>query len=71
VILTKVDETGRLGAALSVLVNQNLSLAYTSAGQQVPADLEAADPTRLATMLDTLRRAASNPLATEDRHAVA
>ncbi|MGN6513537.1 MAG: flagellar biosynthesis protein FlhF [Lysobacteraceae bacterium] len=71
VVLTKTDETGRLGAALSMLVKQNLSLAYTTCGQQVPGDLDAADPMRLVQSLEKLRRAADNPLATEDRHAVA
>jgi flagellar biosynthesis protein FlhF len=71
VVLTKTDETGRLGAALSLLVKQNLSLAYTTCGQQVPGDIDAADPTRLVQALEKLRRAADNPLATEDRHAVA
>ncbi len=71
VVLTKVDETGRLGAALSILHKQNLSLAYTTGGQQVPDDIDVADPTRLVGALEKLRRAADNPLATEDRHAVA
>jgi flagellar biosynthesis protein FlhF len=71
VVLTKTDETGRLGAALSLLAKQNLSLAYTTCGQQVPGDLDAADPARLVQALEKLRRAADNPLATEDRHAVA
>jgi flagellar biosynthesis protein FlhF len=71
VVLTKVDETGRLGAALSILHKQNLSLAYTTGGQQVPDDIDIADPTRLVGALEKLRRAADNPLATEDRHAVA
>jgi flagellar biosynthesis protein FlhF len=71
VVLTKVDETGRAGAALSVLHRQNLSLAYTSSGQQVPDDIAAADPVHIVRALEKLRRAADNPLATEDRHAVA
>lgn len=71
VVLTKVDETGRLGAALSVLHKQDLSLAYTTSGQQVPTDIDVADPLRLVQALEKLRRAADNPLATEDRHAVA
>ena len=71
VVLTKVDETGRLGAALSILHKQNLSLAYTTGGQQVPDDIDLADPTGLVGALEKLRRAADNPLATEDRHAVA
>lgn len=71
VVLTKLDETGRLGGALSVAIKHGLSLAYTSAGQQVPADLEAADASRLVLQLEKLRRASENPLATEERHVVA
>lgn len=70
VVLTKVDETGHLGAALSVLVKHNLALAYASDGQQL-ADIAPADPDRLVRALEALHRAAANPLATEDRHAVA
>jgi flagellar biosynthesis protein FlhF len=71
VVLTKLDETGRLGTALAVAVKHGLPLAYTTAGQQVPADLEAADASRLVLALEKLRRAADNPLATEERHVVA
>ncbi|WP_338419820.1 AAA family ATPase, partial [Vulcaniibacterium tengchongense] len=81
VVLTKLDETGRLGSALSVLVQHGLSLAYTAAGQQVPGDLEAADADRVVAALEKVRRAADNPLGspdarpkplpTEERHAIA
>jgi len=71
VVLTKLDETGQLGSALSVLARHGLGLAYTAQGQQVPSDLDAADATRLVQSLEKSRRAADNPLATEDRHAVA
>jgi len=71
VVLTKLDETGRLGSALSVAVRHGLTLAYTTHGQQVPSDIDTADATRLARTLEKLRRAADNPLATEDRHAFA
>jgi flagellar biosynthesis protein FlhF len=71
VVLTKLDETGRLGSALSVAVRHGLTLAYTTHGQQVPTDIDTADATRLAETLEKLRRAADNPLATEDRHAFA
>src|SRR5690606_18116979 len=70
-VLTKLDETGRPGSALSVLARHGLGLAYTTGGQQVPSDLDAADATRLVQSLEKTRRAADNPLATEDRHAVA
>ncbi|MGH8077631.1 MAG: flagellar biosynthesis protein FlhF, partial [Lysobacter sp.] len=71
VVLTKLDETGRLGSALSVAVRHGLTLAYTTHGQQVPSDIDTPDATRLAQTLEKLRRAADNPLATEDRHAFA
>lgn len=81
VVLTKLDETGRLGTSLSVLVQHGLSLAYTTDGQHVPTDLAAADATALVATLEKVRRAADNPLGsldnrsltlpTEDRHAIA
>ncbi|MEO6031806.1 MAG: flagellar biosynthesis protein FlhF, partial [Burkholderiaceae bacterium] len=68
VVLTKLDETGCLGSALSVAVRHGLTLSYTTHGQQVPADIELADATRLAGTLEKLHRAADNSLANEDRH---
>ncbi len=41
-ILTKVDETTRMGAALSVVHEKALPLAYISNGQRVPEDLQIA-----------------------------
>ena len=41
-IITKVDETTRLGAALSAAHEKGLPLAYISNGQRVPEDLQAA-----------------------------
>lgn len=41
-ILTKVDETTRLGVALSVAHEKGLPLAYISNGQRVPEDLQVA-----------------------------
>ncbi|MGY1424008.1 flagellar biosynthesis protein FlhF [Lysobacter sp. A289] len=71
VVLTKTDETGRLGAALSVAIRNGLSLTYTAHGQSVPEDLEAADASNLVLQLEKLRRAADNPFVTEDHHAIA
>ncbi|WP_330969967.1 flagellar biosynthesis protein FlhF, partial [Lysobacter sp. A3-1-A15] len=71
VVLTKLDETGRLGGVLSVAVRNGLNLAYTTDGQHVPTALDAADASRLVLQLEHLRRAANNPLLTEDRHATA
>lgn len=41
-ILTKLDETNRLGDALATIHEQQLPLAYISDGQRVPEDLRAA-----------------------------
>ncbi|MGH8595588.1 MAG: flagellar biosynthesis protein FlhF [Gammaproteobacteria bacterium] len=38
--VTKLDETAALGPALSLLLESGLPLAYITAGQQVPDDLE-------------------------------
>lgn len=65
-ILTKLDETGRLGAALSVLVRHQLPLAYTTAGQNVPDDLGTAEASRLVLKLEELRRAGARPAEDAD-----
>ncbi|MDZ7621034.1 MAG: flagellar biosynthesis protein FlhF [Candidatus Competibacteraceae bacterium] len=41
-ILTKVDETTRLGAVMSVVHDQSLPVAYLGNGQRVPEDLQVA-----------------------------
>lgn len=41
-ILTKVDETGSLGGALSALIHKALPLAFVTDGQKVPEDLHLA-----------------------------
>jgi flagellar biosynthesis protein FlhF len=41
-IATKVDETTRLGALISVAIQKQLPLAYISDGQRVPEDLHPA-----------------------------
>lgn len=52
-ILTKLDETNRLGGALTTLYEQQIPLAYISDGQRVPEDLQ-------ATNIDTLIRYAAD-----------
>lgn len=44
-IVTKLDETAQLGPILSVLLQQNLPLAYLTDGQRVPEDLHVARAT--------------------------
>ncbi len=53
VILTKLDESMSIGDALSVCIEHDLSIAYTTSGQRVPEDIEAGDPKRLVQMLLT------------------
>ena len=72
VILTKLDESIRPGAALSVLVQHNLPMAYTTSGQRVPEDIELADARELASALDFPRRdSAASSHQDEGRHASA
>ncbi len=56
-VLTKLDETVRLGSALSVLVRHGMPLAWTTDGQRVPEDITRADGIRLALRLEQTRRA--------------
>lgn len=71
-ILSKLDETGRLGGALSVLIRQRLPLAYVTDGQRVPEDLHRAHAHRLVLRLGELHRAAQDDHDDGDqKHAVA
>ena len=47
-ILTKLDEAQCLGALLPLLRTSRLPLSYVTDGQNVPDDIEVADPVRLA-----------------------
>lgn len=49
-MLTKVDEATRLGGALSVLIEQQLPVAYVGDGQRVPEDLAPARAHNLVSM---------------------
>lgn len=56
-ILTKLDECASLGQTLSVLMKQNLKLAYVSQGPNVPEDLQ---PARAAKLV--VRAVEQNPV---------
>jgi len=71
VVLTKVDETGRLGSALSVVGDHQLPLTWVTDGQRVPEDLHRANAASLVLRLEDLRRAADKPNIPEADHAVA
>lgn len=58
-ILSKIDETQRLGNALSACVRHQLPIAWTTDGQRVPEDLQRAEAHRLALRLTEQRRQAN------------
>jgi len=60
-ILTKLDEAATLGPSLSVLIEAELPLAYTSAGQRVPDDLDTVRPRILIERAITLARGEPAP----------
>lgn len=51
VILTKVDETSRLGSVYDVLAEIAKPVSFLTTGQNVPRDIEPANPARLARMM--------------------
>ena len=55
VILTKLDETMRIGNVLSCLARQKTPVAYICDGQGVPQDLEEARPVRLLMNMEGFR----------------
>ena len=50
-IITKLDESVSIGDALSICIEQDIPIAYTTSGQRVPEDLEIGDARRLVSML--------------------
>src|SRR5690606_31670039 len=48
-VLTKIDEVGTLGEALSQLIQAQVPLAYVANGQNIPGDLVVADARQLVT----------------------
>jgi len=70
VILTKLDETGRFAAALSLTIRQRLPIAYVTDGQRVPEDIHRAEAHRLALRVADLHQAARFE-TTEDTHVAA
>ena len=55
VVLTKLDETSRIGNVLSVLHKKRKPLSYITDGQAVPQDIEAASVIRLLMNLEGFR----------------
>ncbi len=50
-VLTKIDETRTFGLILNISMKFSMEIAYITTGQQVPDDLELADPARLAKLV--------------------
>ncbi len=70
-ILTKLDETARLGGALSVVIKQRLPLAYVTDGQRVPEDIHRAQAHRLVLRLGETAPVGRDHDHSENRHATA
>jgi len=66
VVLTKLDETDRVGNAVSVLAEKGKAVSYMTTGQRVPQDIERAGAIRLLTRLEGFR---PNRAALEERFA--
>lgn len=56
-ILTKLDETGSLGEALSVIIDQQLPVLYSTAGQAIPNDINVASGPNLVSKAVALMKA--------------
>ena len=54
VILTKLDETSRVGNLISVLAGRGSPVSYLTDGQSVPVDIALASPSRLVSRLKGL-----------------
>jgi flagellar biosynthesis protein FlhF len=52
VIITKMDETMRMGNVISVLAEKGKSISYITTGQTVPTDIQRADVARLLCRLE-------------------
>jgi flagellar biosynthesis protein FlhF len=64
-ILSKLDETTRIGGALSVAIRHGLPIAYTADGQRVPEDLKVAKPDQLVIRAMQLARLSPNKIDDE------
>ena len=55
VVITKLDETNRIGNAISALAERGKSVSYITNGQSVPQNIERARVTRLLMNLEGFR----------------
>ncbi|MCX7605068.1 MAG: zeta toxin family protein [Bryobacteraceae bacterium] len=54
-LITRLDETGRIGGWVSAAMESSLPVSYFSSGQRIPEDLEAASEHRIWTALEAVR----------------
>ena len=66
-ILTKLDETMRIGNILSVMAEYNKPVAYLTDGQSVPQDIEEATKRRLLMNMDGFKSAKAALRSSEER----
>lgn len=59
-VLTKLDETGSLGEALSVVIDQRLPVLYSTDGQAIPNDIAVASAPNLVSKAVALMKAQHN-----------
>lgn len=55
IVVTKMDETGRVGNVLSALAEMDKAVAWITDGQKVPQDIAAANPLRFLMNLEGFR----------------
>ena len=51
IVLTKMDEAVKLGLIIDVLSHVNRALSFITTGQEIPKDIEIADPSRLVSLI--------------------
>lgn len=69
VVLSKIDETGRLGTGLSALIRHQLPLVCITDGPRVPDDLHRPEAHRLVIRMGELRRTSQRGDMQEAAHA--
>lgn len=62
-VLTKLDETASLGEALSVVIEHNLTVFYSTNGQEIPQDISVARGHRLVSAAVKLMKSGMGSLA--------
>ena len=70
-IFTKLDECYSLGEALSVIIENDLSLSYVTDGQRVPEDIKLADSANLTLVAAKLYKKYGLPMQVQESAAIA